>query len=219
MGRRATSEEQKNAKRETILKSARDLYQTRQYDEVDVATIAVESGIAKGTVYLYFRTKEEIFVELYREAYAGWLEAMREGLADPAIRHSIPKVVDLVGKSLGERPEMLDLIAILHTRLEQKITPDQALALKLEMKEAIDELGPLLEDQLGFLLPGEGTMLLLRTEALIIGLSHLADPAPAVAEVLARDDMTMFRVDLPRAIGEMLMVMMMGLKSRGRTIA
>lgn len=216
MGRRATSQEQKNAKRETILGAARDLYRTRQYDEVDVATIAVESGIAKGTVYLYFRTKEEIFVELYRQAYADWLTALKSGLAEPSIRHSIPKVVDLIGRTLADRPEMLDLIAILHTRLEQKITPEQALALKLEMKESIDELGPILEEQLGFLLPGEGAMLLLRTEALIIGLSHLADPAPAVAEVIARDDMTMFRVDLPHAIGEMLMVMMMGLKSRGR---
>ena len=216
MGRRATSEEQKRAKRERILMAARRLYESRSYDEVDVATIAEESGIAKGTVYLYFRTKEEIFAELCRHAYADWYAALKKGLDDPSLRHSIPKVVDLIGSSLRERRELLDLIAILHTRLEPNISPELALELRLEMKEAIEDIGPLLEDQLGFLLPGEGMMLLLRTEALVIGLSHLADPAPTVAEVIDRDDMALFRVDLSRAIGEMLMVMMMGLKSRGR---
>ncbi len=216
MGRRATSEEQKNAKRESILEATRKLYADRSFDEVDIATVAIETGIAKGTVYLYFRTKEEIFLELHRQAYAAWFRAMKEGLSDPGIRHSIPKVVRLFGTTLAERPEMLGLISILHTRLEQNISPDVALVLKQEMKEGVVELGHLLEEQLGFLMPGEGTMLLSRTEALIIGLSHLAKPAPVIAVVIERDDMALFRVDLPSAIAEMLTVMLMGLKSRGK---
>lgn len=216
MARRATSDEQKQQRRETILETARRLYADRTYDAVDVATIASESGIAKGTVYLYFGTKEEIFLELARRAYREWAEGMKRGLGDPAIRHSIPKVVHLFGQRLQERPELLRLIPILHTKLEGNSSADAILGLRQEMQENFGELGTLLEEQLGFLMPGEGVMLVTRAHALIIGLAHIAEPTPAAEEVLRRDDMKLFRIDLPQAIGEMLMVMLMGLKGRGK---
>ena len=216
MARRATSDEQKQQRRDAILETTRRLYAERSYDEVDIATVASESGIAKGTVYLYFGTQEEIFLELARRAYREWAEGLRGGLGDPAIRHSIPKVVGLFGRTLRERPELLRLIPILHTRLEGNASSEAILGLRQEMKESFAELGALLEEQLGFLQPGEGGMLMARTHAMIIGLAHIAEPTPAAEEVLRRDDMKVFRVNLPEAIGEMLMVMLMGLKGRGK---
>ena len=32
------------------------------YEAVTIAAVAQESGLAKGTVYLYFKTKEELFL-------------------------------------------------------------------------------------------------------------------------------------------------------------
>lgn len=216
MARRATSDEQKQQRRETILETARKLYADRRYEDVDVATIASESEIAKGTVYLYFGTKEEIFLELARRAYHEWAEGMLQGLKDPAIRHSIPKVVNLFGRTLRERSELLRLIPILHTKLEGNSSPDAILELRQEMKDNFGALGSLLEEQLGFLMPGEGEMFVTRAHALIIGLAHIAEPTPTAEEVLLRDDMELFRIDLPQAIGEMLTVMLMGLKGRGK---
>lgn len=215
MARRATSEEQKQARRETILETARRLYGDRTYDDVDIATVASESGIAKGTVYLYFGTKEEIFLELLRRAWRTWIEEMQKGLSDPAIRHSIPKVVTLIGRTLEGRPELLGLIPILHTTLEGNAAVEIIREFRLEMKQGFEEVGRQMEEQLGFLLPGEGVMLLTRVHALVIGLSHVASPTPAAAEAIASEEMDLFRVDLGGAIAEMLTVMLMGLKGRG----
>ena len=214
MGRQARSDEQKQAKADRILSAATELYTERGFDETDVASIAAASGIAKGTFYLYFPTKEELFLTMYRRAWQDWTTEMKSGLTDPGLRHSIPKVVALLARTLGENRRLVELMAILHTRIEGNITGESALAFTEELRDDIEGLGQLLEEQLEFLQPGEGRMLMTRTRALIIGLSHLAYPAPVIADVLERPDMSLFRIDLPPAVSEMLMVMLMGLKGR-----
>ena len=43
-----------------IIKSAIKLFANKGFHETKVEDIAVESGVAKGTIYLYFKSKEEI---------------------------------------------------------------------------------------------------------------------------------------------------------------
>src|SRR5439155_1048502 len=46
-----------------------------------VSDIAREAGIASGTIYLYFRTKDEILVTLFREKMAQWVALVRREIA------------------------------------------------------------------------------------------------------------------------------------------
>jgi AcrR family transcriptional regulator len=46
--------------KERIIKSAIKLFAEKGFHETKVEDIALESGVAKGTVYLYFKSKEEI---------------------------------------------------------------------------------------------------------------------------------------------------------------
>src|SRR5439155_666320 len=46
-----------------------------------VSDIAREAGIASGTIYLYFKTKDEILVTLFREKMAGFVSALRKEIA------------------------------------------------------------------------------------------------------------------------------------------
>src|SRR5882724_7114741 len=46
-----------------------------------VSDIAREAGIASGTIYLYFKTKDEILVTLFREKMAGFVGALRKEIA------------------------------------------------------------------------------------------------------------------------------------------
>ncbi len=43
-----------------IIKSARRFFQTRDYDKTTMQDVMVELGIAKGTIYYYFKSKEEL---------------------------------------------------------------------------------------------------------------------------------------------------------------
>lgn len=57
----------KKNKRETILAAAFHIYQSQGFRRATVEDIAQKAGIAKGTIYLYFQNKEEIFQALFAE--------------------------------------------------------------------------------------------------------------------------------------------------------
>lgn len=58
------SEKYKEEKREAILDSAAQCFAEKGYSETTVDDIAKASGTSKGSIYLYFKSKEEIFHRL-----------------------------------------------------------------------------------------------------------------------------------------------------------
>jgi len=48
------------------------------YHQCQVSKIAKEAGVADGTIYLYFRNKEDILISLFREKVARFIETLRE---------------------------------------------------------------------------------------------------------------------------------------------
>lgn len=51
-------------RKEQIIRAARLLFSRKRYDRVLMDEIAKMAGCAKGTMYLYFKTKEELYLEL-----------------------------------------------------------------------------------------------------------------------------------------------------------
>jgi TetR/AcrR family transcriptional regulator, fatty acid metabolism regulator protein len=62
-------------KREALLRAAIDVFAERGYFNAQVADIARAAGVAAGTVYLYFRSKDDILVSIFDRT-------MREALAE-----------------------------------------------------------------------------------------------------------------------------------------
>lgn len=58
---------QSPSKREQILDAAVTVFSTRGYRATLVDEIAQEAGVAKGTLYLYFQSKEQMYMEALRE--------------------------------------------------------------------------------------------------------------------------------------------------------
>ncbi len=64
--RKVQTEEEKLQRREEILISSAALFSRRGFHAVTVDDIAQEAGLSKGTIYLYFAHKEEIFSSLIK---------------------------------------------------------------------------------------------------------------------------------------------------------
>ena len=64
IGRRARNTEDKQQRRQAILDVAWALFQETSYAAVTMNGVAERAGLAKGTMYLYFKTKEELFLTL-----------------------------------------------------------------------------------------------------------------------------------------------------------
>jgi TetR/AcrR family transcriptional regulator, fatty acid metabolism regulator protein len=76
-------------KRDALLRAAIDVFAERGFFNAQVADVARAAGVAAGTVYLYFRSKDDILIQLFertmREAFAEARDAVA-GVRDPAER-------------------------------------------------------------------------------------------------------------------------------------
>ena len=68
-------------KREAILRAATHVFARGGYFNSKVADIAREAGVADGTVYLYFKSKEEILRSIFERNTTEAVEAGREELS------------------------------------------------------------------------------------------------------------------------------------------
>lgn len=68
--------------RERLLLAAQELIEEGGYSAASVLAIAGRAGVAAGTLYRHFSSKEELFVELFRSVCDREVEAMREAAAD-----------------------------------------------------------------------------------------------------------------------------------------
>jgi AcrR family transcriptional regulator len=66
--KRARSLEDKSFRRQQILYAAAALFQEVGYEGFSVALLASKAGVVKGTLYLYFKTREEVFLALYDQS-------------------------------------------------------------------------------------------------------------------------------------------------------
>lgn len=65
---RATRKElEKNARKNDILEAALHLFAEKDFHEVTVDEIAERVGLSKGTLYLYFKNKEDLFFSIIEE--------------------------------------------------------------------------------------------------------------------------------------------------------
>jgi len=78
-----------------------------------VSDIAREAGIASGTIYLYFRTKDEILVTLFREKMAAFVAALRTEIGrerDPEAK--IRRLVRQHFEVLEASPDMAEVVQV-----------------------------------------------------------------------------------------------------------
>src|SRR2546423_4884217 len=78
-----------------------------------VSDIAREAGIASGTIYLYFKTKDEILVTLFREKMAGFVSALRKEIAgEPEAPAKLRRLVRLHFETLEAHPDLAEVVQV-----------------------------------------------------------------------------------------------------------
>ena len=89
-------------KREAILRAAIKVFAGKGYFNSKVADIASEAGIADGTVYLYFKSKDEILRSIFDRAMTDFIEdGKREIAALESPTDKLRRVAELHLERLG----------------------------------------------------------------------------------------------------------------------
>ena len=100
-------------KPQQIVDAAIRVFARNGYYNSRVSDIAREAGIASGTIYLYFRTKEEILVTLFRETMAAFVARLRReitGEAEPVAK--IRRLVELHFTVLEQSPALAEVVQV-----------------------------------------------------------------------------------------------------------
>ncbi len=103
----------RNERRATILSAALDEFAARGFEATRLDDVARRAGVAKGTIYLYFRDKESLFQELVRTMLSplvGTIEAAP--LRDVPIRSVAEMIVNVFIKEIygTRRKDVIRLI-------------------------------------------------------------------------------------------------------------
>jgi len=93
INQRARSAEQKALRRHAVLKAAETYFREVGYEAFSMAQLAKNTGVAKGTLYLYFKTREELFLTLYEQSLIRWSQVFIGELSDSVTSKAYAKTL------------------------------------------------------------------------------------------------------------------------------
>lgn len=202
--RRAIYDDQKEARREAILAAARQLFVKRKGQLPTMMEVARRARLAKGTVYLYFQTREELYVAYYEQLMLSLLERLRALGAEggDTLRE---RIVAAIGEFVDAHPELLRLGSLMNGVLEQNVSDDFVEGYKTRLGTALLATARQLTAALAPLSMEQASRLLLQTYAFAVGLWQQADTPSVVSRLLERrPDLAFYRIDFATELREAL---------------
>ncbi len=97
-------------KRESILKSARELFRQYGVEQTTMARIAGKAGIATGTIYLYFDSKAKIIDALCEYYLLDNIKTVAPKFENPDIKQAISMGIHAALKHASENADLVRLV-------------------------------------------------------------------------------------------------------------
>jgi AcrR family transcriptional regulator len=200
--KRAYSDEAKQAREDKIISAAETLLMQKGYYAINMEQVARAAALAKGTVYLYFETREELFLTVFERQGTIWMNEIEQALSDSVLDHSQEALADLLVRTLARKPLLTRLVALSTLIFEHNLSLERAREHKRWIHRSLAAVGERVDETFN-LRPGQGAALLFEMFVIVAGLEGFAHPSPIMAQVyekepaLARLD---FEVELKRLL-------------------
>jgi AcrR family transcriptional regulator len=211
---RARSADDKELRKKAIVEAARRAIARRPVAGLTVAEMGRAAGLAKGSVFRYFPTREELILAVYEEELGELFAALAPKI-EAESRLTSERLASLFVAEVAARPVFLQLSVVVHSVLEHRVSLEAAMRFKKVLAMHLFGAGILLESRLPKLRPGEGARLILRAHALLIGFWQLCDFPPVVEEAISRTGLDVFfRIDFARELEDVLVTLLRGMEAR-----
>lgn len=172
---RARSLAEKQQRRADILNAAENLWAATPYADLSMNEVAHAARLAKGTLYLYFDTKEELFLALVDGHLEAWMDRAAQMMAER--RPCTPsQLADVLLEAGDGFTALRRLLVLLGTVLERRVRPELLQEFHQTLSARLDHLLSLM--------PLERSLaerVVRHLYALSIGWQHLSEPGSAVA--------------------------------------
>jgi AcrR family transcriptional regulator len=206
---RAIGKDDKVERRHALLDAAEALFLKHPDRVANVAEVAAAAGLAKGTVYLYFPSKEEMLLSLHERHVAHFFAALMRLLQGRG-PVGFDEVWAVTRDNLIRARGYLPLTSRCFGLMDRDIPTDAAVAFKVRVGQALMDAGKLLERHFPDLAKDGGVTLLQHSYGLIVGLWQLLHPIERFGTAMERAELAMFRRDYEREVEQALRALWAG---------
>src|SRR5215831_13990884 len=160
-GKGATRAATKEAIRENIVKAALALFQTKGFDATTTKAIARKAGIAEGTVFNYFKSKDDIALHFFEQEVDQAMAAVRDNprLRKAPLEEKLFALIHAQLEYLAPYERFIGAAMIHALKPSSPLGPFSHRAMELRhrylrfVQELIDESLPQKDNAFGFLAP------------------------------------------------------------------
>jgi AcrR family transcriptional regulator len=109
-------------KRQQILTSAAKLFARQRYDQVRLDDVAAAAGVGKGTLYVYFDNKDQLYFTIAYEGFSDLIEQLEGQLADrtsPAADR-LRRIVEGLVQFARSHPQFYEMMRLAQASRQQQ---------------------------------------------------------------------------------------------------
>ena len=192
---RARNEEDKLERRQAILDAGLELWNETSYADFTMNAVAEKAGVVKGTLYLYFETKEQLFMALVSDMMVEYFDEV-DGRLQEGGRWSRSRVVQILTDAFTGRDAFTRMLTLLGNICEHNVSYEQLVAFKRLTLERFTRTAALLARRLPLLGADAALRAIMHLSAFAAGLAQVSFPSPLLDKVLDLPDLHVMRVDL-----------------------
>ncbi len=133
----------KTDKRRQILDAAIEVFAATGFHKSRVSDIAREAGVADGTIYLYFKSKDDVLISIFEEAMGEMIERAEAAIAD--LDDPLAKLSRLAVHHMENVEENKTLAKVLQVELRLSNTFMKEYQPK-RLRQYMDIIGRIIED-------------------------------------------------------------------------
>ncbi|WEV70688.1 TetR/AcrR family transcriptional regulator [Lactobacillus sp. ESL0785] len=170
--------QQKQEKRQLIMQVAMQLFAKQSYMQITMKQIAAAAGVAKGTIFNYFTSKEDLFMSILLEKYCSFFNKIMTNInQEPIITRQdfTNLMIGWTHELITDHAELVRLNAIRGPILEGKANMVETIKWRDQLYVISSELGKLLEEKSQHLLTqGQFSHLFIIQSGIISGLMNMS---------------------------------------------
>lgn len=147
-----------------------------------VSQVVQSAGLAKGTFYIYFKTKEELFLELMSGALSEFFQELNDSLSQKDI--DLESYVDLFVRKFHKDHMLIKLGALMAGVLEQNTEEEAVKKFKMNLVWQLNTAARTLHERFPVIEERQAARMILRSYAVLLGVAQMIPSTPAQTRLL-----------------------------------
>lgn len=126
-----------NNRKEEIINACEELYKVESFKNITIKSISKKTTFSRPSIYNYFYTKEEIFLDLFKREYEKWIIDLTE-MYDNNTGMTKQTFSSKLAKTIEKRTNLLKLLSMNMYDMEENCRMERLIEFKISYGNAID---------------------------------------------------------------------------------